>query len=70
MVACHGVIITSYERVRISVDLLIAQPWHYIILDEGHKIRNPDSAVTHALKQVGGALTLERKNKITVLLLI
>lgn len=26
--------------------------WHYIILDEGHKIRNPDSQITNAVKQI------------------
>lgn len=26
--------------------------WHYVILDEGHKIRNPNAAVTLACKQV------------------
>ncbi|XP_078715634.1 DNA excision repair protein ERCC-6 isoform X4 [Lampetra fluviatilis] len=32
-------------------DTLGAHPWHYVILDEGHKIRNPDAAVTVACKQ-------------------
>ena len=49
-----GVLITSYERARISTDMLLEQGWHYVILDEGHKIRNPDAAVTVALKLVSG----------------
>nr|XP_032805990.1 DNA excision repair protein ERCC-6 isoform X3 [Petromyzon marinus] len=32
-------------------DTLGAHPWHYVILDEGHKIRNPAAAVTVACKQ-------------------
>lgn len=46
----RGVLITSYERARINVDMLLEQGWHYVILDEGHKIRNPEAAVTVALK--------------------
>ena len=26
--------------------------WHYVILDEGHKIRNPEAQVTFACKMV------------------
>lgn len=48
----RGVLITSYERARINVDMLLEQGWHYVILDEGHKIRNPEAAVTVALKLV------------------
>ena len=27
--------------------------WHYVVLDEGHKIRNPDAQITLCCKQVG-----------------
>lgn len=33
-------------------DTLQRYDWHYIILDEGHKIRNPNARVTIACKQV------------------
>nr|CAB3243327.1 DNA excision repair protein ERCC-6 [Phallusia mammillata] len=46
----RGVLITSYERMRISLDALLTQNWHYVVLDEGHKIRNPEAAITHAVK--------------------
>uniref|UniRef100_A0A3B3ID09 DNA excision repair protein ERCC-6 n=1 Tax=Oryzias latipes TaxID=8090 RepID=A0A3B3ID09_ORYLA len=49
--SCHGILITSYSAVRNLQDILIRYDWHYIILDEGHKIRNPNAAVTAACKQ-------------------
>eukprot|EP01116_Phalansterium_solitarium_P008006 TRINITY_DN2117_c0_g1_i4.p1 TRINITY_DN2117_c0_g1~~TRINITY_DN2117_c0_g1_i4.p1 ORF type:complete len:1139 (-),score=414.46 TRINITY_DN2117_c0_g1_i4:186-3602(-) len=50
-----AVLLTTYDSVRANLKLLLKQPWHYVILDEGHKIRNPDAAVTLALKQFGTA---------------
>ena len=49
----NDVLITSYSGVTIYQDALLPYKWHYIILDEGHKIRNPDAQVTLACKQVG-----------------
>ncbi|XP_068579280.1 DNA excision repair protein ERCC-6 [Cebidichthys violaceus] len=49
--ACHGILITSYSAVRNMQDTLQRFDWHYIILDEGHKIRNPNAGVTTACKQ-------------------
>ncbi|CAL8256652.1 unnamed protein product [Lota lota] len=49
--ACHGVLITSYSAVRILQEALQRYDWHYVILDEGHKIRNPNAGVTTACKQ-------------------
>ncbi|CAJ1067572.1 DNA excision repair protein ERCC-6 [Xyrichtys novacula] len=51
IVACHGILITSYSAVRNMQDTLQRYDWHYIILDEGHKIRNPNAGVTTACKQ-------------------
>ncbi|XP_041645609.1 DNA excision repair protein ERCC-6 [Cheilinus undulatus] len=51
IVACHGILITSYSAVRTMQDTLQRYDWHYIILDEGHKIRNPNAGVTTACKQ-------------------
>ncbi|XP_067093027.1 DNA excision repair protein ERCC-6 [Osmerus mordax] len=48
---CHGVLITSYSAVRMMQDRLQRHDWHYVILDEGHKIRNPNAGVTTAVKQ-------------------
>ncbi|XP_030628398.1 DNA excision repair protein ERCC-6 [Chanos chanos] len=49
--ASHGVLITSYSYVRIMQDYIQRYDWHYVILDEGHKIRNPNAGVTAACKQ-------------------
>uniref|UniRef100_A0A8D3C5N6 DNA excision repair protein ERCC-6 n=1 Tax=Scophthalmus maximus TaxID=52904 RepID=A0A8D3C5N6_SCOMX len=49
--SCHGILITSYSAVRNLQDALQRYDWHYIILDEGHKIRNPNAGVTTACKQ-------------------
>ncbi|KAF4090355.1 hypothetical protein AMELA_G00050880 [Ameiurus melas] len=49
--ASHGILITSYSYVRIMQDYIQKYDWHYVILDEGHKIRNPNAGVTVACKQ-------------------
>lgn len=52
-IALHpGVLVTTYSTVRIFKDSLLQQPWDYVILDEGHIIRNPDAEITLACKQV------------------
>ena len=40
-----AVLITSYEMVRTHATPLLSAQWQYIVLDEGHKIRNPDAEV-------------------------
>mmetsp|Transcript_23904 Transcript_23904/g.40058 ORF Transcript_23904/g.40058 Transcript_23904/m.40058 type:complete len:1147 (-) Transcript_23904:25-3465(-) len=45
------VLVTSFEQVRINRKLLLEQSWQYVVLDEGHKIRNPDADITLACKQ-------------------
>ncbi|NXH77149.1 ERCC6 protein, partial [Hydrobates tethys] len=51
IVSCHGILITSYSYIRLMQDNIHSYDWHYVILDEGHKIRNPNAAVTLACKQ-------------------
>lgn len=53
IVGCRGVLVTAYSSVLIHQDHLLPMPWHYVILDEGHKIRNPNAQITVACKQVG-----------------
>ncbi|XP_059518075.1 DNA excision repair protein ERCC-6 isoform X4 [Myotis daubentonii] len=48
---CHGILITSYSYIRLRQDDISRHDWHYVILDEGHKIRNPNAAITLACKQ-------------------
>lgn len=40
-----GILITSYSGMLKHKDLLTNTQWHYVILDEGHKIRNPQAKV-------------------------
>ncbi|XP_037288294.1 DNA excision repair protein ERCC-6 isoform X2 [Rhipicephalus microplus] len=47
----NGVLVTSYACVSKMSGLLLKHEWHYVILDEGHKIRNPDAQTTLACKQ-------------------
>ncbi|KAI9915133.1 hypothetical protein PsorP6_007724 [Peronosclerospora sorghi] len=47
-----GVVISTYENVRQYQGLFLTQEWDYVILDEGHRIRNPDAETTLACKQL------------------
>lgn len=42
-----GILITSYTGVLRHSKALLRNQWHYVILDEGHKIRNPEAKVNH-----------------------
>lgn len=47
----HGILLITYAgAVRYAADL-IARKWHYLILDEGHKIRNPETQVSKIIKK-------------------
>lgn len=46
------VLIMSYETVRMNIAEISRVHWHYAIMDEGHKLRNPDTAVTQACKRL------------------
>ena len=56
--ARDGVCVTSYEQLRRQRAHLIGVNWGYVILDEGHKIRNPDAEVTLAAKQLATVTAL------------
>lgn len=51
----HGVLITSYETMRLEQELMVEASWTVVILDEGQKIRNPHANVTMAVKQLSTA---------------
>ncbi len=42
----NSILITTYSSLFIYDRLLLSKNWHYVILDEGHKIRNPDTKIT------------------------
>ncbi|GLJ53696.1 hypothetical protein SUGI_1145590 [Cryptomeria japonica] len=47
-----GLLITSYEQLRVLRDKLLDIEWGYAILDEGHRIRNPNAEITLLCKQL------------------
>ena len=48
----RGVLVTSYEQLRLRQEFLLGYQWGYAILDEGHKIRNPNIELTLVCKQL------------------
>ena len=50
--ASAHVLITTYECARLYRHLLLHREFGYVVLDEGHKIRNPDAAITLVCKQL------------------
>lgn len=46
------VLVTSYETLKLHADKFVRAKWDYVFLDEGHKIKNPDSEVTLVCKQL------------------
>lgn len=47
-----GVLVTTYSGLQTYAPLLIPVEWQYAILDEGHKIRNPNAAITIYCKEL------------------
>lgn len=47
----HGVLVVTYAGVIKYKDDLMNRKWHYLILDEGHKIRNPETQISKILKK-------------------
>lgn len=50
--ATADVVITSYDIARNDVELLAPINWNYLVLDEGHLIKNPKAKVTMAVKRL------------------
>ena len=46
------VLVTTYSGLQTYANLLIPVDWEYAVLDEGHKIRNPDTAITIHCKEL------------------
>ncbi|CAI4034439.1 hypothetical protein SMKI_10G2300 [Saccharomyces mikatae IFO 1815] len=46
------ILITTYVGLRIHSDKLLKVKWQYAVLDEGHKIRNPDSDISLTCKKL------------------
>jgi TATA-binding protein-associated factor len=48
----HNLVITSYDILRNDVDFLAAIHWNYVVLDEGHVIKNSKSKTFQAVLRV------------------
>ncbi|KAL8947146.1 MAG: hypothetical protein Q9222_006540 [Ikaeria aurantiellina] len=46
------VLVTTYTGLQTYAELLIPVEWEYAVLDEGHKIRNPNAAITIYCKEL------------------
>ncbi|QDS75669.1 hypothetical protein FKW77_007451 [Venturia effusa] len=46
------VLVTTYSGLQSYADLLTDVPWEYAVLDEGHKIRNPNTSITMYCKEL------------------
>lgn len=46
------VLVTTYAGMNIYRQFLLDKEWGYCVLDEGHKIRNPDSTISLTCKQI------------------
>lgn len=49
--ASHGILLITYAGIVKYTKDLTERKWHYVILDEGHKIRNPDTQVSKLVKK-------------------
>lgn len=47
-----SVLLTTYNTMVTFRDALSEERWSYVILDEGHKIKNPEAEATNAAKRV------------------
>ncbi|KAM0265193.1 hypothetical protein ACHAQJ_000346 [Trichoderma viride] len=46
------IVITSYDVTRNDSEILDKYNWNYIVLDEGHLIKNPKAKITQAVKRL------------------
>lgn len=48
----NGILVTTYLGILKYKGNLVDHHWHYLVLDEGHKIRNATAKITVAVKQI------------------
>ena len=46
------IIVTSFEGVRLCLPSLRKIKWHYIVIDEAHKIKNEDSQLSQVIRKL------------------
>lgn len=49
--SAHGILLITYAGIVKYSNDLMSRKWHYLILDEGHKIRNPETQVSKFVKK-------------------
>ena len=47
-------VLTSFDIARLDHEKLNRFPWLYVVVDEGHNIKNPDAQRTKAIKTING----------------
>jgi len=52
VVADGHILVTTYSGLQTYAELLIPVDWEYAVLDEGHKIRNPNASITIHCKEL------------------
>lgn len=52
MFRCHGILITTYAGIVKHSQAIEVHNWHYVILDEGHKIRNSDTQISRVVRKI------------------
>ncbi|GBP77253.1 DNA excision repair protein ERCC-6 [Eumeta japonica] len=50
--AAHGILLVTYAGIIKYIKDILGRTWHYIILDEGHKIRNPETQVSKLIRKI------------------
>ncbi|MEM6844546.1 MAG: DEAD/DEAH box helicase [Bacteroidota bacterium] len=50
--AGHDLVLTSYGIARLDIDILKDYYFHYVILDESQAIKNPDSNIAQAVREL------------------
>ncbi|XP_076043200.1 histone acetyltransferase 1 isoform X2 [Oratosquilla oratoria] len=50
----HNLIVASYDIVRNEIDFFSTIKWNYVVLDEGHIIKNGKTKLSRAIKQLIG----------------
>ncbi|SCU77894.1 LAME_0A02586g1_1 [Lachancea meyersii CBS 8951] len=48
----EGVVITSYEMIIRDIDLILSYHWKFLIVDEGHRIKNINCKLIQELKRI------------------
>ncbi|AMD20637.1 HDL107Wp [Eremothecium sinecaudum] len=48
----EGIIITSYEVVMKDIDIILSHHWEFLIVDEGHRLKNINCRLIRELKRI------------------